>query len=76
MWYMTDRMKTELLIALWRLLNKQEESKCILNLLETTVDFAGKDCSGSELMEEIMYSLKQRELIQKIYCEPVVVRCK
>ena len=45
--------KTELLIATYRLLNKQNETPYVLNMLSTTVYYDGADCDGSCLMEDI-----------------------
>lgn len=43
----------ELLIAAWKLLNKQNESAYVLNMLEETVHYDGEDCDGSCLMDDI-----------------------
>lgn len=38
--------KTELLIAAYKLLNKQNETSYVLNMLSTTVHYDGADCDG------------------------------
>ena len=45
--------KTELLIAAYKLLNKQNETLYVLNMLSTTVHYDGADCDGNCLMEDI-----------------------
>lgn len=45
--------KTELLIATYKLLNKQNETPYVLNMLSTTVHYDDADCDGSCLMEDI-----------------------
>ena len=45
--------KTELLIAAYKLLNKQNETPYVLDILSTTVHYDGEDCDGSCLMEDI-----------------------
>lgn len=45
--------KTELLIAAYKLLNKQNETPYVLNMLSTTVHYDDADCDGSCLMEDI-----------------------
>lgn len=47
-----DRAKT-LLRATWELLNKQENSGYVLNLLSETVDYDDAECDGSCLMDDI-----------------------
>ena len=49
-----DRSKT-LLEAAYNLLEKQNESPYVLNILSETVDYDGADCDGSCLMEDINY---------------------
>lgn len=45
--------KTELLIATYKLLNKQSDSPFVLNILSTTVNYDNAECDGSCLMEDI-----------------------
>ena len=47
-----DRAKT-LLKATWELLNKQENSGYVLNLLSETVNYDDAECDGNCLMEDI-----------------------
>ena len=45
--------KTELLIAAYKLLDEQNKTPYVLNMLETTVDYDNTECDGSCLMEDI-----------------------
>lgn len=45
--------KTELLIATYKLLNKQSDSPFVLNILSTTVNYDNAECDGSCLMEDM-----------------------
>lgn len=49
-----DRAKT-LLKATWNLLQKQNETIYVLNMLEETVYYDGCECDGSCLMDDINY---------------------
>lgn len=49
----TYRRALYLLDATYRLLEKQVESRYVLNILETTVDYDDADCDGNCLMEDI-----------------------
>ena len=49
---MEDR-KITLLKACRKLLQKQDESPIVLNLLEETVYYDGADCDGNCLLEDI-----------------------
>ena len=49
----TYRRALYLLDATYRLLVKQVESRYVLNILETTVDYDDADCDGTCLMEDI-----------------------
>lgn len=49
--------KTELLIAAYKLLNKQKDSSYVLNMLSTTVNYDDAECDGSCLMEDIQNCL-------------------
>ena len=49
---MEDR-KVTLLKACRDLLNKQNETIYVLNMLETIVHYDGEDCDGSCLLEDI-----------------------
>lgn len=51
--------KTELLIAAYKLLNKQNDSHYVLNLLSTTVNYDDAECDGSCLMDDIEYCLDE-----------------
>lgn len=52
---------TELLIACAKLLNKQNESGYVLNILEQTVYYDECDCDGYCLLEDIESLLECRE---------------
>lgn len=45
--------ENKLLIAAWKLLNKQNESYYVLDLLCETVHYDGTECDGSCLMDDI-----------------------
>ena len=49
-----DRAKT-LLKATWNLLQKQNKTRYVLNMLEETVYYDGGECGGSCLMDDINY---------------------
>ena len=49
----TYRRALYLLDATYRLLVKQAESRYVLNILETTVDYDDADCDGNCLVEDI-----------------------
>ena len=49
----TYRRALYLLDATYRLLENQVESRYVLNILETTVDYDDADCDGNCLMEDI-----------------------
>ena len=49
--------KEILLRAAYDLLNQQNESRYVLNLLETTTLYDGTDCDGYCLMEDIKSEL-------------------
>jgi len=49
----TNERAITLLKACKELLNKQNESACVLNILETTVHYDEVDCDGSCLLEDI-----------------------
>lgn len=49
-----DRAKT-LLKATWNLLQKQNETIYVLNMLEELVYYDGTECDGSCLMDDINY---------------------
>ncbi|TCI26717.1 hypothetical protein EVJ32_04910 [Exiguobacterium sp. SH5S4] len=53
---MTDR-KTELLVACMQLLEKQDNSFIVLDLLTETVRYDGADCDGYCLLEDIKAEL-------------------
>lgn len=50
--------KTELLIAVYKLLNKQNNSSYVLNMLEETIHYDDADCDGNCLMNDIQYCLE------------------
>lgn len=56
---MNDDMdrKNELLIAAYKLLNKQNNSPYVLNMLSTTVNYDDTECDGNCLMEDIQNCL-------------------
>lgn len=54
--------KTELLIAAYKLLNKQNDSHYVLNLLSTTVNYDNAECDGSCLMDDIEYCLNEEDI--------------
>lgn len=43
----------ELLVIAWKLLNKQNKSSYVLNMLEQTVFYDNSECDGSCLMDDI-----------------------
>jgi hypothetical protein len=45
--------KTELLIAAYKLLKKQDDSCYVLDLLSETVNYDDAECDGSCLMDDI-----------------------
>lgn len=49
--------KTELFIATYKLLNKQNNSPYVLNMLSTTVSYDNTECDGSCLLEDIQNCL-------------------
>ena len=51
--------KTELLIATYKLLNKQNDTPYVLNMLSTTVNYDNAECDGSCLMDDIGYCLNE-----------------
>lgn len=53
---MEDR-KTTLLKACLKLLEKQEDSGCVLDLLSETVHYDGADCDGYCLLDDIRTEL-------------------
>jgi len=57
----TYRRALYLLDATYRLLENQVESRYVLNILETTVDYDDADCDGNCLMEDIKYLLFEAE---------------
>ena len=44
-----------LLIAVWKLLQKQNEAPCVLNILAETVFYDEAECDGLCLKEDIEY---------------------
>lgn len=51
--------KADLLIAAYKLLNKQKESPYVLNMLSTTVNYDDAECDGACLMDDIEYCLEE-----------------
>ncbi len=51
--------KTDLLIATYKLLNKQKKSPYVLNMLSTTVNYDDSECDGNCLMNDIEYCLEE-----------------
>lgn len=51
--------KTELLIAVYKLLNKQNECSYVLNMLSETVYYDEAECDGSCLLDDIKYCLEE-----------------
>jgi hypothetical protein len=51
----------ELLEACIKLLNKQNESPYVLNLLEELIHYDGCECDGGCLLEDIKYLLEYEE---------------
>ena len=54
--------KTQLLIAAYKLLNKQNEAPYVLNILSTTVRYDDAECDGNCLMEDICSCLLEEGL--------------
>lgn len=51
--------KVELLMAAYNLLNKQNESSYVLDILSETVYYDDAECDGNCLMEDIKYCLEE-----------------